>query len=128
GARRRRRPRAKHSPRPRATRRQRSNGEDITGGSTVPNAQVQVEGLQPLPALRAAARLLPQVRALPPLPAGARPQGLHPRHDQVELVIHRDMLTDPISDYLTRVRNALAAQHADVEIPASRLKKEMTRI
>jgi small subunit ribosomal protein S8 len=38
------------------------------------------------------------------------------------------MLTDPISDYLTRVRNALAAQHSEVEIPASRLKKEMTRI
>jgi small subunit ribosomal protein S8 len=38
------------------------------------------------------------------------------------------MLTDPISDYLTRVRNAIAAQHSDVEIPASRLKKEMSRI
>ena len=37
-------------------------------------------------------------------------------------------VTDPISDYLTRVRNALAAQHAEVEVPASRLKKEMTRI
>jgi small subunit ribosomal protein S8 len=38
------------------------------------------------------------------------------------------MLTDPISDYLTRVRNAIAAQHAEVEVPASRLKKEMSRI
>jgi small subunit ribosomal protein S8 len=38
------------------------------------------------------------------------------------------MLTDPISDYLTRVRNAISAQHSDVEIPASRLKKEITRI
>jgi small subunit ribosomal protein S8 len=38
------------------------------------------------------------------------------------------MVTDPISDYLTRVRNAIAAQHAEVEVPASRLKKEMTRI
>jgi small subunit ribosomal protein S8 len=38
------------------------------------------------------------------------------------------MLTDPISDYLTRVRNAIGAQHTHVEIPASRLKKEMTRI
>jgi small subunit ribosomal protein S8 len=37
-------------------------------------------------------------------------------------------VTDPISDYLTRVRNAIAAQHAEVEVPASRLKKEMTRI
>jgi small subunit ribosomal protein S8 len=38
------------------------------------------------------------------------------------------MLTDPISDYLTRVRNAIAAQHAEVEIPSSRLKREMSRI
>ena len=38
------------------------------------------------------------------------------------------MLTDPISDYLTRVRNALAAEHPDVEVPASRLKKELSRI
>ena len=38
------------------------------------------------------------------------------------------MLTDPIADYLTRVRNALAAEHPEVEVPASRLKKEVTRI
>jgi small subunit ribosomal protein S8 len=38
------------------------------------------------------------------------------------------MLTDPISDYLTRVRNALAADHPEVEMPASRLKKELSRI
>jgi small subunit ribosomal protein S8 len=38
------------------------------------------------------------------------------------------MLTDPIADYLTRIRNALTADHPDVEIPASRLKKEMSRI
>ena len=38
------------------------------------------------------------------------------------------MLTDPISDFLTRVRNALAADHTDVEVPASRLKKELSRI
>jgi small subunit ribosomal protein S8 len=38
------------------------------------------------------------------------------------------VLTDPIADYLTRIRNALAADHPEVEVPASRLKKEMTRI
>lgn len=38
------------------------------------------------------------------------------------------MLNDPVSDYLTRVRNALGSDHTEVEIPASRLKKEMTRI
>jgi small subunit ribosomal protein S8 len=38
------------------------------------------------------------------------------------------MLTDPIADYLTRIRNGLTADHPSVEIPASRLKKEMSRI
>jgi small subunit ribosomal protein S8 len=38
------------------------------------------------------------------------------------------MLTDPISDYLTRIRNALEAEHEEVVIPSSRLKREMTRI
>jgi small subunit ribosomal protein S8 len=38
------------------------------------------------------------------------------------------VVTDPISDYLTRVRNGLSAQHSEVEIPASRLKREMSRI
>lgn len=38
------------------------------------------------------------------------------------------MLTDPISDYLTRIRNALSATHEEVEVPASRLKKEISRL
>ncbi|MGH2994038.1 MAG: 30S ribosomal protein S8 [Solirubrobacterales bacterium] len=38
------------------------------------------------------------------------------------------MLTDPISDYLTRLRNGLKAEHEEVVIPSSRLKKEMSRI
>lgn len=38
------------------------------------------------------------------------------------------MLTDPIADFLTRVRNAMGARHADVSIPASGLKKELARI
>jgi small subunit ribosomal protein S8 len=38
------------------------------------------------------------------------------------------MLTDPISDYLNRIRNGLLADHEEVEIPASRLKREMSRI
>jgi small subunit ribosomal protein S8 len=38
------------------------------------------------------------------------------------------MLTDPIADFLTRIRNALQAQHEEVEIPSSRLKREMSRI
>jgi len=38
------------------------------------------------------------------------------------------MNTDPIADYLTRVRNAVSTGHRVVEIPASNLKKEMTKI
>lgn len=37
-------------------------------------------------------------------------------------------MTDPIADYLTRLRNAIMAKHRVVEIPASNLKKDMTKI
>jgi small subunit ribosomal protein S8 len=38
------------------------------------------------------------------------------------------MVTDPIADYLTRIRNAVMANHRIVEIPSSKMKKEMTKI
>ncbi|HBR53165.1 MAG TPA: 30S ribosomal protein S8 [Flavobacteriaceae bacterium] len=38
------------------------------------------------------------------------------------------MTTDPIADFLTRVRNAVKAGHRVVEVPASNLKKEITKI
>ncbi len=37
-------------------------------------------------------------------------------------------MTDPIADYLTRLRNAIKAGHRVVEVPASNLKKEITKI
>ena len=37
-------------------------------------------------------------------------------------------MTDPIADYLTRVRNAIMANHRVVEIPASSIKKDITKI
>ena len=37
-------------------------------------------------------------------------------------------MTDPIADYLTRLRNAVMAKHKVVEIPASNMKKDMTKI
>lgn len=37
-------------------------------------------------------------------------------------------MTDPVADYLTRIRNALAAKYEHVEIPASWLKVEVTRL
>lgn len=38
------------------------------------------------------------------------------------------MVTDPIADYLTRLRNAVMANHRIVEIPTSNIKKEITKI
>ena len=37
-------------------------------------------------------------------------------------------MTDPIADYLTRLRNAIMSNHRVVEVPASNLKKEITKI
>ena len=37
-------------------------------------------------------------------------------------------MTDPVADYLTRVRNALRAKHKRVDIPASNLKRELTKL
>ena len=38
------------------------------------------------------------------------------------------MVTDPIADYLTRIRNAMMANHRVVEIPKSKIKEDITRI
>ncbi|MEK6571551.1 MAG: 30S ribosomal protein S8 [Bacteroidota bacterium] len=38
------------------------------------------------------------------------------------------MQTDPISDYLTRIRNAIRARHKKVDIPTSNLKRELTKL
>jgi len=37
-------------------------------------------------------------------------------------------ITDPIADYLTRVRNAIKARHKKVDVPASNLKRDITKI
>ncbi len=37
-------------------------------------------------------------------------------------------MTDPIADYLTRLRNAIKASHRVVDIPASNMKKELTKV
>ncbi len=38
------------------------------------------------------------------------------------------MVTDPIADFLTRIRNAIMANHRIVEVPASNIKKEITKV
>lgn len=40
----------------------------------------------------------------------------------------KKMITDPIADYLTRLRNAIKAKSRIVEVPASNIKKEMTKV
>jgi small subunit ribosomal protein S8 len=37
-------------------------------------------------------------------------------------------LTDPVADFLTRIRNAIRARHAKLDVPASKLKTEIARI
>src|SRR5438093_1237237 len=67
----------------------------------------------------------------------------YPRCDEVELVMatavakptnktvkraSAAVVSDPIADMLTRVRNANAARHTEVKVPASRLKLEIARV
>src|SRR5205085_10373179 len=70
---------------------------------------------------------VPQVRPLPHLPARARPPGRHPRHDEEQLVGGR-MLTDPVADMLTRIRNANKAMHETTSMPHSRLKEGIAEL
>ncbi len=66
--------------------RKRADGEDIPKGPAAPRSEVQDARVPPLPPLRQAAGVFPQVRPLPDLPARGRAQRLRARHDQVELV------------------------------------------
>lgn len=49
-------------------------------------------------------------------------------HPFLGVLIEKEMVTDPIADFLTRIRNAINANHRIVEVPASNLKKEMTKV
>lgn len=42
--------------------------------------------------------------------------------------IDKNTMTDPIADYLTRLRNAIRANHIVVEVPSSNVKKEITKV
>jgi small subunit ribosomal protein S8 len=58
-------------------------------------------------------------------------RGPDPRRDEVELVMAVSsvgVVSDPIADMLTRIRNANSARHTDVNVPASRLKLEIARV
>src|SRR4030095_3113049 len=92
-----------------------------------PRPQVEGSPPQPVQALRARRRLPEKVRALPYLFPAALPAGRRPRRHQVELVGER-MTTDPIADFLTRIRNGILARHAEVVAPASRLKERLCEV
>ena len=88
-------------------------------------AEVQDPRLYSLQSLRPSARGVPQVRAVPDLPARPRAQRPDPRDDEVLLVgaaaTRRTgepmSMTDPIADFLTRIRNAIHAAHETVDDP-----------
>ena len=52
---------------------------------------------------------------------------IHPGREKGELV-RRHIMTDPIADMLTRIRNAITAKHETVEVPASNMKKAIANI
>src|SRR5258708_24670436 len=94
-----------------------------------------------MPHLRPATRLLPQVRHVPHLLPQPGRRGTHPRRDEVELVMatavaknakpvrraSAGIVSDPIADMLTPVRNANTAPHPEVQGPASQLKLQIPR-
>ena len=90
-------------------------------------AEVQGAAVQPLPAVRAAAGVLPPLPDVPALPARSRAQGADSRPDQGELVTRMSM-TDPIADLLTRIRNGTSARKERVDVPWSRLKEAIARV
>jgi len=77
--------------------------------------------------LWATASLLSQVRYLSHLPSQPGSGRKNSRTPESKLVIIMSM-TDPVSDFLTRIRNAAKAKHRRVDIPASELKKAMAQI
>src|SRR5260370_9578489 len=95
-----------------------------------------------MPHLRPAARVLPKGGHGPHLLPQPGRRGTHPRCDEVELVMATavaengkpmrrataGIVSDPIADMLTRVRNANAARHPEVKVPASKLKLEIARV
>src|SRR6266513_1506989 len=81
--------------------------------------------------LRSAPRVHEEVRHVPHLLPYPRRRGPRARRDQVELVMATRQLgivSDPIADMLTRIRNANGARHPEVRVPSSRLKLEIARV
>src|SRR5262249_42584966 len=80
-----------------------------------------------LSALWPAARLHAQVSHVSPLLPFAGAEGRDPRRHQVELVGSL-IMTDPIADFLARLRNAIMARKASLDLPASKMKRRLAEI
>ena len=109
-----------------------AHGEEGTRPEAAAQAEVQGARLHPVPPVWPVALGVQALRPLPHLPArdGARRRG--PRRDEGVVVrgMRGDamMMTDPIADMLTRIRNANIAFHDDVAMPSSKLKEALARI
>ena len=79
-----------------------ANGKDLTDSPPAARKQVQDTQLQSLPPVRQLAGVLPEVRPVPDLPAGDRPPGHDPRHDEVLLVEPTPNRTRELLDRLRR--------------------------
>jgi small subunit ribosomal protein S8 len=80
--------------------------------------------------VRAAPRGLSEIRHLPHLFPQVRGPGLDSRCPQVELVegTLTKMITDPIADMLTRIRNAVRVERSHVEMPMSKVKRGLAEV
>ena len=86
---------------------------------------------QPLQTNRQAKRIHASVRSFPyKFPGNGHhgPDSGCEKSQLVNILNKGTAMTDPIADYLTRIRNAVMANHRIVEIPASNIKKEITKI
>lgn len=115
------------------------------GGEVGAEAEVLCPRPQPVPALRPVARVPEKIPAVPDLFPQPGAVGRDPWSNEVELVETPELgnrvretppidgvrpmtMVDPISDLLTRIRNANAARHETVDVPASRVKLDIVRI
>ena len=78
--------------------------------------------------LRAAAWFLAEVPNLPFVFSLTGVAGGDSRRAQVELVEEAQVLTDPVADMLTRIRNGTRAGHASVEMPSSKIKVAIAEV
>src|SRR5262249_39496733 len=104
------------------------SGEEGARYQAAAAAEVQRAEVLAGQSLRAPARRIQEVRPLPDLPARAGAPGRDSGHDEVELVGEEEMLTDPIADMLSRIRNANKALHESVTMPSSKMKVEIARL